>query len=57
MTEAHPVRIEIAVPEFFSSDPKRLTVEENPIIGRTYFLKRGRIVAVAIPTEGERACD
>lgn len=49
-----PIKIEIADPEFFSMPPKKLTVEENPGTGRTYFLKAGRIVAVGISTQEQR---
>lgn len=48
------VKIEVAAPEFFSTNPKRLAVEDNAGTGRTYFLKAGRIVAVGIPTQEQR---
>jgi hypothetical protein len=54
---AKPVRLILAAPEFFAANPKKLTVEDNDGTGRIYFLKRDRILAVAIPTEGERPCD
>lgn len=41
------VKLEFAAPEFFSLPPKALRVEESPVTGRTYFINRGRIVAVA----------
>lgn len=49
-----PIKIEIAAPEFFSTPPKKLVVEDNAGTGRTYILKAGRIVAVGIPTQEQR---
>lgn len=49
MTAVAPVRIEVASPEFFSTKPEKLAVEENAGTGRTYFLKAGKIVAVGVP--------
>jgi hypothetical protein len=46
---AIPVRIELADPEFFSANPKKLRVEDNPGTGRIYFILKGRIVAVGKP--------
>lgn len=46
-----PVRIEVQSPEFFTTPLKKIEVEENAGTGRTYFLKAGRIVAVAVPQE------
>lgn len=45
------VKLEVADPAFFAADPKRLRVEENPGTGRTYFLLKGRIVAVGKPED------
>jgi hypothetical protein len=43
-----PIRLELFAPEFFATPPKKLIVEENEGAGRTYFLARGRIVAVGV---------
>jgi hypothetical protein len=48
------LRIEIAVPGFFSIKPKLLDVEEIPNTDRTYFIHEGRIVAVAKQGRRER---
>lgn len=41
------LKLEITTEEFFATPLKKLSVEDVPATGRTYFLKRGRIVAVA----------
>lgn len=41
-------------PEFFTTPPKKLVVEDNTGTGRTYILKAGRIVAVGVPTQEQR---
>jgi hypothetical protein len=52
---AAPLKLIITTPEFFSTPPKNLVVEDNEIANRTYFLKGDRIVAVGIATlEGHR---
>jgi hypothetical protein len=43
------ISIEFADPEFFSTPARKLQTEENTFAGRVYFLKDGRIVAVAKP--------
>ncbi len=45
-------RLEFAAPEFFKADPRKLKVDDAPATGRTYFILKGRIVAVAKP-EGD----
>ena len=47
-----PLKIEVASSEFFSTNPKRLRIEENEGAGRIYFLKEDRVVAVAYPASG-----
>lgn len=42
------LKIEFATPGFFAIPLKQVTVEDMPGAGRTYFVHRGRIVAVAI---------
>lgn len=49
------VRLEFAAPEFFKANPKALKVAE-PGTGRTYFLLKGRIVAVAKPEKEKLQC-
>lgn len=46
------LKIEAAVPEFFSIPMKKVEIETVPATGRTYFIHQGRIVAVAHRTEG-----
>lgn len=41
------LRIEFAVPDFFAIPLKRVEIESVPETGRTYFIHRGAIVAVA----------
>lgn len=41
------IRIEFATPDFFKLPPKALAIECEDFTGRTYFLYRGAIVAVA----------
>lgn len=49
---AAPMKIEVALPDFFKADPKKLTVETPANTGRIYFLdKKGRLLAVARPLE------
>lgn len=45
--KANPIKLLITTEEFFATPLKKLSVEDVPATGRTYFLKRGRIVAVA----------
>ena len=40
-------RFEIVAPNFFFLPLRKLEVESNPITNRTYFLKDGKVVAVA----------
>lgn len=42
------LKIEFAAPGFFAIPLKQVTVEDMPGAGRTYFVHRGQIVAVAI---------
>lgn len=51
MTQAQPIKLIIKSPEFFSTPPKKITVEENAGTGRTYFLRGDRILAVGLPIE------
>ncbi len=44
------LKIVISVPNFFAIPLKKIEVESFPNTGRTYFLYRGRIVAVAVPS-------
>lgn len=41
------LRIEVATADFFRLPPKKVEIEETPETGRTYFIFRGIIVAVA----------
>lgn len=41
------VKFLFGAPEFFRASPKKLKVEADPIVGRTYFILNGRIVGVA----------
>lgn len=41
-----PVRMLITTPEFFATPPKKLTVEEDANVNRTYFVAADKIVAV-----------
>lgn len=52
---AGKLKIEAAVPNFFSIPLKKVEIESIPATGRTYFIHQGRIVAVA--TRGERSDD
>lgn len=49
MTQAQPIKLIIKSSEFFSTPPKKITVEENAGTGRTYFLRGDRILAVGMP--------
>lgn len=40
------VKILFFDPAFFTTPPKKIRTEDDPIINRTYFLKDGKIVAV-----------
>lgn len=40
------VALLFATKEFYSAPPKNIRVETDPVINRTYFIYRGRIVAV-----------
>lgn len=40
-------------PEFFSISPKKIRIESEPNVGRTYFISGDRIIAVAVPAQGE----
>jgi hypothetical protein len=51
MNEAPRIKIIIKTPDFFATPFKKLVVETDPIINRTYFLKGDRIVAVGAPVE------
>jgi hypothetical protein len=42
----------LVAPEFFSVPFQKMVVEDNPIINRTYFIHKGKILAV-----GESAHD
>ena len=44
---ADRLRIEFAVPGFFSIPLRKVEIETVPATGRTYFVHRGAIVAVA----------
>lgn len=44
------MKLIITTPDFFQANPKKLAIDEQPNTGRIYFLKGGRIVAVAEPT-------
>jgi hypothetical protein len=46
-TEAPRLKMEIAAPDFFSIPLKRVEIETVRETGRTYFIHRGAIVAVA----------
>jgi len=50
-TAAPRLRIEVAVPNFFSIPTKQMEIDARPELGRTYFIHRGAIVAVARFTE------
>ncbi len=52
--KATRLKFEITTPEFFATPLKKLAIEDAANIGRTYFLKNDRIVAVAISTGGNR---
>lgn len=41
------LKIELSVPEFFSIPMKQVEIDDAPGTGRTYFVHKGRIVAVA----------
>lgn len=41
------LKIELSVPNFFSIPMKKVEIEAAPGTGRTYFIYRGEIVAVA----------
>jgi hypothetical protein len=45
--KARTLRIEFAVPNFFAIPLKRVEIEAVQYTGRTYFIHRGAIVAVA----------
>lgn len=45
------LKIEFTVPGFFAIPLKKVEIETNVYAGRTYFLYRGEIVAVARRTE------
>lgn len=51
---APSVKLEFADPEFFTAAPKKLKVENDPNVGRTYFISKDRIVAVAKPEQGDQ---
>lgn len=51
---AKPIKLVLTTPEFFAANPKKLRVEECPVINRTYFLKANRIVAVGQPIEARQ---
>lgn len=51
MTEPR-LKIEMAVPNFFSIPLKKVEIEAVPETGRTYFIFQGRIVAVGKRLEG-----
>jgi hypothetical protein len=53
VSERPAVKLELADPAFFAADPRRLKVEEDAVAGRTYFLLKGRVVAVARPDTKE----
>lgn len=44
----NPLKLKIVLtsPEFFSTPLKKIEIETPPNVGRVYFLKAGRIVAV-----------
>lgn len=48
------LKMEIATDNFFAIPLKKVEIESVPATGRTYFIYRGEIVAVAKQTE-ERA--
>lgn len=41
------VKLLFAAPEFYKANPKKLKVEACPVIDRTYYVLKDRIVAVA----------
>lgn len=45
---SEPLRMEVVDPRFFSIPLKRVEIEAVPATGRTYFIFRGKIVAVAL---------
>lgn len=47
------LRIEVATPNFFSIPLKKVEIETVPATGRTYFLYRDQIVAVAVRGENK----
>lgn len=44
------LKIELSVPRFFAIPMKQVEIEAEPGTGRTYFIHRGEIVAVARPS-------
>jgi hypothetical protein len=44
-------RFEVVAPDFFFIPLKRLSVEVNPVVNRTYLLDGDRIVAVGLIKE------
>ncbi len=48
------LKIEIAVPNFFSIPMKKVAIESPGETGRTYFIYQNEIVAVARRVETER---
>lgn len=51
--KSHPVRIILQAPNFFSIPLKRVEIERSEVTGRTYFVHKDRIVAVAIRSRDE----
>lgn len=47
IVEAAPVKLVLALPGFFKIPPQTLKVETGPVSGLVYFLKDGRVVAIA----------
>lgn len=47
MTRAQGLKIEFAAERFFSMPLKKIEIETVPATGRTYFIYRDEIVAVA----------
>lgn len=45
---ATPLRFEARTEDFFKIPPAKIEIETVPATGRTYFLYKGRIVAVAV---------
>ncbi len=53
---ARPIRFLMTTEDFFQTNPKKLRVEQCPVLNRTYFVHRGTIVAVATypqPQQGD----